>query len=356
VNVQGINSSAVNTFQEPSTANPVRSILSFSLDAVVPVLNVGVHTATATEADGAPALFKVTSVNNNSVPLTFDYTIGGTATNGVDYTKLTGTATIPAGQTSVDISVKPIDDSLPEGNENVTLTLASGASYNTDAAKSTASITIIDNEPTPVGTSKDDFLVATPGTKFDGQSNIVFTGAGKDEVDLAISPISSNNRIDLGSGADTIYVSQGDRVFGGAGDDVFDAVDGKGNNRISGGAGNDIFFLGTNDHVLGGDGNDKFFVGTGGGNLISGGAGADQFWIVNAELPTAPNTILDFQLGTDVIGIQGAVSLGISASNLLLTQIGADTSIIGGGQTLAVLKGIQSSSLTPTNANQFVFA
>jgi phosphodiesterase/alkaline phosphatase D-like protein/arylsulfatase A-like enzyme len=356
VNVQGINSTATNSFQEPSAANPVRSILSFSLDASIPVLNVTAPTATATETDSTPGVFKVASVNNNSVPLTFDYTISGTATNGVDYTKLTGTATIPAGQSSVNIPVTPIDDALVEGNENVTLTLASGASYNTDASKSTASVTIIDNEPTPVGTSKDDLLVATPGTKFDGQSNIVFTGAGKDEVDLAISPLSSNNRIDLGSGADTIYVSQGDRVFGGAGDDVFDAADGKGNNRMSGGAGNDTFFLGTNDHVLGGDGNDKFFVGSGGGNLLSGGAGADQFWIVDAELPSAPNTILDFQVGTDVIGIQGAVSLGISASNLVLTQIGADTSISGGGQTLAILKGIQSSSLTPTSTNQFVFA
>jgi uncharacterized protein YjiK/phosphodiesterase/alkaline phosphatase D-like protein len=356
VNVQGINSTATNSFQEPSAANPVRSILSFSLDASIPVLNVTAPTATATETDSTPGVFKVTSVNNNSVPLTFDYTIGGTATNGVDYTKLTGTATIPAGKSSVDIPVTPIDDALAEGNESVTLTLASGASYNTDTTKSTASVTIIDNEPTPVGTSKDDLLVATPDTKFDGQSNIVFTGAGKDEVDLAISPVSANNRIDLGSGADTIYVSQGDRVFGGAGDDVFDAADGKGNNRISGGAGNDTFFLGTNDHVLGGDGNDKFFVGSGGGNLLSGGAGADQFWIVDAELPSAPNTILDFQIGTDVIGIQGAVSLGISASNLVLTQIGADTSISAGGQTLAILKGIQSSSLTPTNTNEFVFA
>jgi arylsulfatase A-like enzyme len=322
----------------------------------LPVLSVGATTATTAELSGTPGVFHVATSVNNSAPLTFNYIIGGTATNGVDYSKLTGTATIKPGEFSVDIPVTPIDDALAEGNESVTLTLASGASFSIDATKSAASITVIDNEPTPVGTSKDDFLIATPSTKFDGQSNIVFTGAGKDEVDLAISPTSSNNRIDTGSGADTIYVSQGDRVFGGAGDDVFDATDGKGNNRMSGGAGNDTFFLGTNDHVLGGDGNDKFFVGSGGNNLLSGGAGADQFWIVDAELPSASNTILDFQIGTDVIGIQGAVSLGISASNLVLTQIGADTSISAGGQTLAILKGIQSSSLAPTNANQFIFA
>jgi hypothetical protein len=62
---------------------------------------------------------------------------------------------------------------------------------------------------------------------------------------------------------------------------------------------------------------------------------------------------VDFQIGTDVIGIQGA---GIDATNLVLSQVGADTSIGFGGQTLAILKGIQASSLTPGNANQFVFA
>jgi myo-inositol-hexaphosphate 3-phosphohydrolase/phosphodiesterase/alkaline phosphatase D-like protein len=208
------------------------------------------------------------------------------------------------------------------------------------------------------GTSNDDNLIALSGSAFDGKSNIVFTGAGKDSVDLTLanSFAAGNNRVDQGSGTDIIFVSQGDRVFGSSGDDVFEATDGKGNNRMSGGAGNDTFFLGAGDRALGGDGNDKFFVGTGGNNLLTGGAGTDQFWIANAELPAAANTILDFQIGTDVIGIQGAKSLGISATTLVLSQIGDDTSINFGGQSLALLKGIQASSLTPSNAGQFVFA
>ena len=87
-------------------------------------------------------------------------------------------------------------------------------------------------------------------------------------------------------------------------------------NGLTGGAGNDTLYLGTNGRGLGGDGNDKLFVGAGGGNILSGGAGADQFWIANAELPSSSNTILDFQIGTDVIGIQGAKHLVKSARNL----------------------------------------
>jgi Ca2+-binding RTX toxin-like protein len=124
---------------------------------------------------------------------------------------------------------------------------------------------------------------------------------------------------------------------------------------MSGGAGDDTFFLGFGDRALGGAGNDKFYVGVGGDNIIVGGLGNDQFWIVNAELPKASNTILDFQSGTDVIGLSGAASLGITTSNLTLNQVGSNTAIDFNGQTLAILTGIQANSLSANNPNQFIF-
>ena len=78
---------------------------------------------------------------------------------------------------------------------------------------------------------------------------------------------------------------------------------GMGGNRMSGGEGDDIFYLGKGDRALGGAGDDIFFVGSGGDNILSGGEGADQFWIVSAEIPEGANTIVDFEMGTDVIGI-----------------------------------------------------
>ncbi|WP_082803768.1 phytase [Anabaena sp. 4-3] len=210
------------------------------------------------------------------------------------------------------------------------------------------------------GTAGNDTAIAndpTSNVKVDGINDTIFTGAGQDEIDTVfgvISPFGGNNRVNAGSGDDIITVNKGDRVFGSDGDDIFEATDGKGSNRMSGGAGNDIFYLGSNDRALGGDGNDQFWVQSGGDNLLSGGAGADQFWIVNTELPTAANTILDFQIGTDVIGILGAASLGITTSTLQLNQVGADTQISFNNQTLAVLTGIQASGLNVTNSNQFV--
>jgi hypothetical protein len=51
------------------------------------------------------------------------YEISGTASNGVDYQKLTGNVTIPEGAQSADVVVDPIDDNLVEDTETVTLTL-----------------------------------------------------------------------------------------------------------------------------------------------------------------------------------------------------------------------------------------
>jgi serralysin len=206
------------------------------------------------------------------------------------------------------------------------------------------------------GTTGADKLDAGITKGFDGINDIVFAGAGNDSIDSVIAgALASGNRVDAGGGTDTIYVANNDRVFGQAGDDIFEASDAKGY-RVSGGAGNDTLFLGANGSALGGDGNDKLFVGTGGGNFLSGGAGADQFWIANAELPGADNKIVDFQIGTDVIGIQASKSLGISATTLTVAQVGADTAVNFGGKTLATLVGIQATSLSTSNAGQFVFA
>ncbi len=198
------------------------------------------------------------------------------------------------------------------------------------------------------GTAGNDELISGIGD-FDGKNDTIFTGAGNDEIDLAFGD-GRKNRANGGSGDDTIYVSRRDRVFGGAGNDEFDATEGMGKNRMSGGMGDDTFYLGMDDRALGGEGNDKFFVQSGGDNILSGGEGADQFWIVNAEIPESMNTIVDFEMGTDVIGISGSV--GISGfADLTLTEMGGNTEIAFGGNALAMLNGV-----TGLEESSFAFA
>ncbi len=200
------------------------------------------------------------------------------------------------------------------------------------------------------GTSGNDVLVAganSSPSSFDGINDLVFTGAGADQVDAstAKSAIAGNNSIFTGSGADEIYLNNGDRTFGGSGNDIFYATDAS-SYRISGGTGNDTFYLGANGRALGGDGDDRFFVGEGGGNVISGGAGVDQFWILtdNPTLLKTPNTIVDYTIGTDVIGITNQVATSVSD----LTFSGSNISI--NGVLVATLNGVNAASAT------FVFA
>jgi glycerophosphoryl diester phosphodiesterase len=189
------------------------------------------------------------------------------------------------------------------------------------------------------GTPDADILIG--GTdNFDAISDIVFTGAGNDQVDVPFAGSrAGDNRVFTGSGEDTIDVGDSDRSFGGSGNDYINASEAT-DYRISGGAGDDTFDLGADGRALGGAGNDIFNVIEGGGNLISGGAGADQFWIVKGDIPATPNTIVDFQMGTDVLGIGQASGIGFN------DLIFSGNSIMIGEKTLAILNGIDTSSLT----------
>lgn len=198
------------------------------------------------------------------------------------------------------------------------------------------------------GTPGNDTAIAndpSSNVPVDGINDTLFTGAGKDEVDTTFvnSPFAGNNRIHTGSGDDTIFINNRDRTFGSAGNDEIDATDAS-DYRISGGDGDDLFFLGIGGRALGGDGDDQFYVQDGGDNLLSGGAGADAFWILTGDMPTVANTIVDFTIGTDVLGIAGQ-GTGVDFSDLSLT--GETISLAG--KTVATLTGINTSTLTADN-------
>jgi hypothetical protein len=77
----------------------------------------------AAEAGSDPAQFLVVRVGLANGPLTVNYVMGGTASNGVDYVTLPGSVTIPDGAYFAPVDVTPIDDYLIEGNESVYIAL-----------------------------------------------------------------------------------------------------------------------------------------------------------------------------------------------------------------------------------------
>ena len=66
---------------------------------------------------------------DNSADLVVFYSVSGTATNGTDYKVLRGSVTIRASRASVAIAIRPIDDTIVEGDETVTVTLTPDPNY-----------------------------------------------------------------------------------------------------------------------------------------------------------------------------------------------------------------------------------
>ena len=63
------------------------------------------------------------SGGETNLPLTVHYSIGGSASNGVDYTELTGEVVMPAGARSANLVIEAVDDLLVEGTETVIVEL-----------------------------------------------------------------------------------------------------------------------------------------------------------------------------------------------------------------------------------------
>ncbi|MEY4806363.1 MAG: hypothetical protein RLZZ206_752 [Cyanobacteriota bacterium] len=194
-----------------------------------------------------------------------------------------------------------------------------------------------------VGTSDADSLLMPDASKdLTLIGNTIFTGAGDDEVDVALSD-GFENRIFTGSGVDTIYAGTRDVITGGGGEDWFSAEAGDGN-RISGGLGNDTFIIGSaSNRALGGAGDDKFYVlGGAGSNHLNGGTGADQFWLVSeiGDRPAAKQYVMDFQVGADKVGLQG-----VAFSSLSFTTVGSDTLLKVAGVEVGHFSNLSAASL-----------
>ena len=106
-------------------------------DTTAPLVSVSAFDSTAAEATLDPGVFRFTRSVVSATALTVTYTLAGSATNGSDYELLTGSVTIPAGLTFVDVQVMPKADlDLFEGTESVMVTLFDGAAYDLGAPAS----------------------------------------------------------------------------------------------------------------------------------------------------------------------------------------------------------------------------
>ncbi|MFG6101005.1 glycerophosphodiester phosphodiesterase family protein [Leptothoe sp. EHU-05/26/07-4] len=176
-----------------------------------------------------------------------------------------------------------------------------------------------------------------------------------DDSDNTLVGTVSDNTIAGGLGADMIAGGDGDDILRGdlnsrdsqrgiGGDDLI--FGGAGNDRIGGKGGNDeLFGDAGDDHIWGDDGDDLLQGGLGNDTLVGDdfgrGRGADTFVLAAGQ---GTDTILDFEVGTDLIGLAD----GLSFSDLSLGQRGDAAVISFGTEDLALLNGVAASALTET--------
>ncbi|MGH7213815.1 MAG: carbohydrate-binding protein [Tepidisphaeraceae bacterium] len=111
----------------------------------VPVVSVVQNDSGVSEL-GPASGFTVSRTGGTAGPLTVNYSISGTATNGVDYATLNGTLTIPVGAASAVIPVTPINDALFEGTESVIVTLIANPGAYAIGSPPGAPLGIVDDE------------------------------------------------------------------------------------------------------------------------------------------------------------------------------------------------------------------
>jgi hypothetical protein len=113
---------------------------------VSPTVSASLTTdATEPSTDGLFTLTADIAVDSDT---TVNYTIGGTATGGTDFTSPSGSVVISSGQTTATVSIPIIDEDDDDDGETVDLTIASGSGY-VYVVGAGASMTIgDDDEPT----------------------------------------------------------------------------------------------------------------------------------------------------------------------------------------------------------------
>ncbi|MGF1524669.1 MAG: alkaline phosphatase D family protein [Leptolyngbyaceae cyanobacterium] len=183
------------------------------------------------------------------------------------------------------------------------------------------------------GTDDDDVLAGNTG------ADRLLGLAGDDTIAGGLG----DDSILGGEGNDVLRGDRNQRQPGGTvgGDDVI--AGGAGNDRIGGKAGNDTL-LGNegNDQLWGDDGDDVLRGGLGDDTLtgddFSGGAGSDTFVLAAGE---GTDTIVDFEIGTDLIGLTAGLGVGDLSFSGNVIELGAET--------LAILNGVDTTALTASD-------
>lgn len=203
-------------------------------DIPPPTVRVQATDASGSETGPNTLAFTFSRTGSTASSITLNLTIGGTATNGGDYNTVADTLVIPAGQSSVVLTVTPIDDPFVEGSETVIFTIDADPLYvlgspasttgniADDDVPPTVTVTATDNAASETGPDTATFTfsrtgpttlqvtlnlsitgTAVNGTDYNALGTTLVIPAGQSSATLTVTPIDDA----LDEGGETVIVS-----------------------------------------------------------------------------------------------------------------------------------------------------
>ena len=251
---------------------------------------------------------------------------------------LFGRASTPTNQPPV---ANP-DSATTAQNTAVTLEASTLLANDTDANGDILSLTGVSNPVNGSVTFSNGNVIFTPSTNFTGNASFDYSisdgkgGTASGLVNVTVDPVvgtvqngtNGNDTLTGNGGNDFLNGRNGnDSLIGNAGNDI-----------LIGGNGKDFLVGSAGDDLLNGDNGTDTLRGGLGNDTLTGGNRQDIFVFASGE---GIDTITDFQLGTDQIGLTEGLTFG----NLSFSG----NQILIGSDVLAVLTGVNTNTLTASN-------
>ena len=165
-----------------------------------PIIQVYATDSHASEVGTDTGTFTIYRRENTNQDITVYYAVGGTASNGTDYSTLSGSVTIPAGMPSATLIVQPLADGPdPEPSvETVVLALLPDAAY--QAGSPTQAVVYIYNEITTNVPPSVHLVTPTNGAAFKVPAVVTLTAEASDpdgvvtKVDFLVNNVMIGTR------------------------------------------------------------------------------------------------------------------------------------------------------------------
>ncbi len=173
---------------------------------------------TATEGTDTGA-FTFTRTGDTTEALDVFFNVSGTAGYGADYSATGLKRTIPAGSSSIELLISPVNDAVAETAETVVATLVTGTNYTVSPSADSARVTINDNDGTPAvsivasgpnasktGPQPGRFTIQRAGMATAAIAvNYSITGTAANGVDYAL--ITNKVTLDVGQATADVVIS-----------------------------------------------------------------------------------------------------------------------------------------------------